>query len=188
MRCGFKALIVVATLALAWTPREARADGYVSPWAGGIFGSSASNSRGAFGVNAGGMGAGIFGGELDFGYSPSFFGTQNDFGHNTVIDLMGNLIIGIPIGGTHGPSFRPFATAGIGLIRTQIDGGRLFQGASGNNQFGWNVGAGAMGFFNDHVGLRGDLRYYRDANGDIVNGIDLGQLHFWRISGGVVIK
>jgi len=71
------------------------------------------------------MGAGIAGGELDFGYSPSFFGTQNDFGHNTVIDLMANVIVGVPIGGTHGVGVRPFVTGGLGLIRTQIDGGTL---------------------------------------------------------------
>ena len=45
------------------------------------------------------MGGGIFGAEFNFGYSPSFFGTNNDFGNNSVIDVMGNLIIGIPIGG-----------------------------------------------------------------------------------------
>ncbi len=188
MRRVLKLLIVFATVALVWAPLNARADGYLSPWAGVQFGSSASNGRAGFGVNAGGMGAGIVGGELDFGYSPSFFGTENDFGHNTVINLMGNIIVGVPVGGEHGAGVRPYATVGLGLIRTQIDGGKLFQGASGNNQLGWDAGAGVMGFFNDHVGLRGDLRYFRDVNGDIVNGIDLGQLHFWRLSAGVVIR
>jgi len=45
-----------------------------------------------------------------------------------------------------------------------------------------------MGYFNDHVGLRGDLRYYRDVNGDVVNNIDLGKFHFWRMSAGVVLR
>ena len=40
----------------------------------------------------------------------------------------------------------------------------------------------------DHVGLRGDLRYYRDVNGDVVNNIDLGKFHFWRMSAGVVLR
>ena len=30
-----------------------------------------------------------------------------------------------------------------------------------NSEFGVNVGAGAMGFATDHVGFRGDVRYYR---------------------------
>ena len=50
--------------------------------------------------------------------------------------------------------------------------------------FGWDAGAGVMGFFNDHVGLRGDVRYLRathDLNSGI-SSIDLNgnQLHFWR--------
>src|SRR5262249_61883570 len=100
MRHVVKLLIVTAATALVLAPTSARAEGYVSPWAGVQFGSSADNGRGSFGVQAGGMGAGIIGAELDFGYSPSFFGTTNDFGHNTVINLMGNVIVGVPIGGT----------------------------------------------------------------------------------------
>ncbi len=59
------------------------------------------NGRAGFGVTAGAMGGGIIGGEVDFGYSPSFFGTSSDFGNNSVINLMGNVIVGIPVGGTH---------------------------------------------------------------------------------------
>jgi opacity protein-like surface antigen len=181
-------VMLLAGAALALSAAPARADGFVNPWAGVQFGSSADNGRGAFGVTAGGMGAGIIGGEFDFGYSPSFFGTQNDFGHNSVINLMGNVIVGVPIGGTQGKGIRPFVTGGLGLIRTQIDGGTIAQVSSSNNQLGWDLGAGVMGYFNDHVGLRGDVRYFRDINGNIVNNIDLGTLHFWRLSAGVVLR
>lgn len=184
-----KFCVLAAVLAVG-VPASARAEGYVSPWAGVQFGSGSNvnNGRGGFGVNAGAMGAGIIGGEASFGYSPSFFGTENDFGSNTVIDLMGNLIIGIPIGGTHGGGFRPFVTGGLGLIRTQIDGGTVFKVSNSSNHFGYNLGAGAMGFFNDHVGVRGDIRYLRTVNGDLVDGLDLGGFHFWRLSAGVVIR
>jgi hypothetical protein len=187
---SFIRLILIATVAAIGTPREARADGFVNPWAGVHFGSDIENGRGGFGVNAGGMGAGIIGGEVDFGYSPSFFGTQNDFGNNTVLDLMGNVIVGVPIGGQHGAGFRPYFTAGMGLIRTQIDGGTLFplSSSSHTNSLGFNAGAGAMGYFNDHVGLRGDLRYLRTLTGDVVNDLDLGGFHFWRLSAGLVIR
>lgn len=192
MRRVIKALILTAVVAAVAAPTQARAEGYVNPWAGVSFGTDIDNGRGTFGVNAGGMGAGIIGGEVAFGYSPSFFGTQNDFGSNTVIDLMANLIVGVPIGGTYGAGFRPYVTGGIGLIRTQIDGGTLADVSSSNNQLGWNAGAGAMGFFNDHVGLRGDVRYHRsweDLNTGVTN-IDVhgGQLHYWRGSIGVVIR
>jgi opacity protein-like surface antigen len=152
------------------------------------FGHDADNGRGAFGVSAGGMGAGIVGGEVDFGYSPRFFGNQNDFGNNTVIDVMGNVIVGIPLGGTSGAGVRPFVTGGVGLIRTQIDGGTVFKVSSSNNQFGWNAGAGLMGFFGDHFGIRGDIRYFRAFQGDTISTLDLSQLHFWRLSAGVVFR
>jgi opacity protein-like surface antigen len=149
-----------------------------------------ANGRGGFGVAAGGMGGGVIGGEVNFGYSPSFFGTSNDFGTNTVIDLMGNVIVGVPIGGQYGRSFRPYVTAGLGLIRTQIDGGTLFDVETDDNDFGWNVGAGFMGYFNDHVGIRGDVRYLRNLNGDIARSLDFdnGDFHFWRTSIGLVIR
>src|SRR3954469_19593779 len=162
MRCVIKALIVAAAVAAISAPSVARADGFVSPWVSANGGSNFDNGRAGFGVNAGGMGAGVIGGEVDFGWSPSFFGTKSDFGSNSVIDLMGNVIVGVPIGGTHGAGVRPFVSGGVGLIRTQIDGGGLtgpFNVSASNNMFGWNLGGGVMGYFNDHIGLRGDLKY-----------------------------
>jgi hypothetical protein len=189
MRGVIKLLIITATIAVICAPTYARAEGYVNPWAGVQFGSEVQNGRGGFGVNAGGMGAGVVGGVLSFGLSPSFFGTKTDFGNNTVLDLMGNLVVAVPIGSTHyTPGARPYFTIGAGLIRTQIDGGNLFNVAATDNHFGYNIGGGAMGFFNEHVGIRGDLRYLRTLNGDVVNGLDLGGFHFWRLAAGVVIR
>jgi len=84
-------------------------------------------------------------------------------------------------------------TGGVGLLRTQIDGGTLANVSSSNNMFGWNAGFGVMGYLSDHVGLRGDLRYLRGFE-DLKTGntvIDLNgnnNLRFWRLSGGVVLK
>src|SRR5438132_619469 len=96
MRGFIKVIVLSATAALVCAPSPARADGYVNPWAGVNFGSNVTNGRSGFGVSAGGMGGGVFGGEVNFGYSPSAFGTVNDFGNNTVLDLMGNVIVGAP--------------------------------------------------------------------------------------------
>jgi outer membrane protein with beta-barrel domain len=193
MRGAFKGLMVAVATAFVLAPAVAHADGYVSPWASTQAGSSFNNGRAGFGFDAGGMGAGIIGGELDFGYSPSFFGTTNDFGHNTVINLMPNLIVGVPIGGTRGAGIRPFVTVGAGLLRTQIDGGTIANVSSSNNQWGWDAGAGAMGFFNDHFGLRGDVKYLRGfenlATGNqVVDFNGNNQLHFWRADVGIVIR
>jgi hypothetical protein len=185
--------VVTAALAFVLAPAVAHAEGYFSPWASTQAGSSFNNGRAGLGFDAGGMGAGIIGGELDFGWSPSFFGTQNDFGNNSVINLMGNLIVGIPIGGTRGAGVRPFVTGGLGLLRTQIDGGTIANVRSSNNELGWDVGAGVMGYFSDHFGLRGDIKYLRGFE-DLSTGntvIDLNgnnQLHFWRADIGIVIR
>jgi opacity protein-like surface antigen len=192
MRRAIKATLLIGALALVLAPTQARADGFVSPWVGSAFGSNIQNGQTTFGVSAGGMGAGIIGGEADFGWSPSFFGTKSDFGNNTVMNLMANVIVGVPIGGQRGAGVRPYAVGGIGLIRTQIDGGTLANVASSNNMFGWDLGAGVMGYFTDHVGLRGDVRYLR-ATSDLKTGVstlDLSgnQLHFWRASVGVVFR
>jgi len=110
-----------------------------------------------------------------------------------VIDFMGNVIVGVPIGGTRGGGVRPFATAGVGLLRRQIDGGNLFQTTSSNNDFGWNAGAGVMGFFSDHVGVRGDVRYLRTISAKEANlsdpfNLSEGDFHYWRAAIGVVIR
>jgi opacity protein-like surface antigen len=197
MRGVLKRLVASAAVAAICAPAVAHADSYVSPWAAVQFGGKLTDvredvdrGRAAFGVTAGGMGGGVIGGEFDFGYSPSFFGTANDFGNNTVITAMGNIIVGIPIGGTRGGGVRPYVTGGAGLIRTQIDGGRLFpvSTSSSTNQMGFNIGAGVMGFFADHIGIRGELRYMRAFSGDIINNINLGSLNFTRLSFGVVFR
>jgi opacity protein-like surface antigen len=195
MRRAIKATLLTGALALVLAPTQARADGFISPWIGSGFGSEIKNGQTTFGVTAGAMGAGIIGGELDFGLSPSFFGTKSDFGNNTVLSLMPNVILGVPIGGQHGAGVRPYVVGGLGLIRTQIDGGALApigNISSSNNMFGWDAGGGVMGYFNNHVGLRGDLRYLR-ATSDLKTGVtslDLSgnQLHFWRATVGVVFR
>ena len=196
MRRAIKLFVIAVAAAAASAPSVARADGYFVPWAATQAGSGntfGDNGRASMGIYAGGMGEGIIGGELGFGYSPSFFGTKNDFGNNSVIDLMGNVIVGVPVGGTHGAGIRPFVTGGVGLLRTQIDGGTVANVSSSNNMWGWNGGAGVMGYFNDHVGLRGDVRYLRgfENTNTGVTTIDLngaGQLHFWRASIGLVLR
>ena len=200
MRGATKILAAAAVAALAFAPVQARAEGYISPWvatnAGTGFNSSNisgsfDNGRIGFGTQVGAMGKGIIGGELDLGWSPSFFGNTSDFGNNSVLNLMGNVIVGIPVGGTRGAGLRPYATAGLGLIRTQIDGGTIATVSSSNNDFGWNAGAGLMGYFSDHVGLRGDVRYLRTLN-NTSNGAAIsfepGDFHFWRASIGVVLR
>jgi opacity protein-like surface antigen len=192
MKRIIRSLILLCAIAVVLAPTQARADGFFTPWVGSAFGSNISNGQTTVGVSAGSMGAGIVGGEADFGWSPSFFGNQSDFGHNTVMNLMANVILGVPVGGQHGAGIRPYVVGGVGLIRTQIDGGTIAKVSSSDNMFGWDAGAGVMGYFANHVGVRGDLRYLRatHALNTGVSSIDLNgdRLHFWRASIGLVIR
>jgi hypothetical protein len=194
MKRVIKSLMVAGAVAVVLAPMQARADGFFTPWVGSAFGSNIQNGQTTVGVSAGSMGRGIVGGEVDFGWSPSFFGSQSDFGNNTVMNLMGNVILGVPVGGQHGAGVRPYVVGGVGLIRSQIDGGSLtnFAPAQSTNMFGWDAGGGVMGYFSDHIGIRGDVRYLR-ATSDLtthVSSIDLSgnRLHFWRASIGVVLR
>jgi hypothetical protein len=173
--------------ALWLSPAVASAEWYVSPWVGPTWGEEPVEKRTGFGFDLGGMFAGVIGAELDFGYAPDFFDEPVD---NYAMTVMANLMVGIPFGGTEGPGVRPFATGGAGLMRTSSD---LPGEPERSNDFGVNVGGGVMGFFNDHVGLRGDVRYFRNLTLDLFDrgldpGLQFGDLDFWRASVGVVIR
>ena len=61
---------------------------------------------------------------------------------------------------------------------------------AGRKTFGFNVGGGVMGFFNDVIGLRGDVRYVRsfqDTDDNLVT-IDVGNFDYWRANIGVVFR
>ena len=60
-----------------------------------------------------------------------------------------------------------------------------------NNEFGVNLGAGAMGFMTDHVGFRGDIRYFRALSDPVEDNefdIDFGDFDFWRATGGITFR
>jgi opacity protein-like surface antigen len=182
--------VLLTTAMLVSVPDEARADGYVTPWIAISAVSANDEGRGGFGVTTGYMGAGIFGFEADVGYMSDFFGLSQ-FGDGYGITAMGNAILGIPIGGDHGVGVRPFVSGGLGLLRTHIDAGPLNDLTRSNNEFAYNLGAGMMGFFSQHVGLRGEVRYMRalqDTNRGSGIDFEAGPLRFWRASAGVTFR
>ena len=121
MRGFTKACVVWAAMSVVVAPTRARADGYVNPWIGVTGVSSNDNGQPAFGVTTGYMGAGVFGFEADFGYSPNFFGVNDNVDRSSALTITGDAILGIPIGGTHGAGVRPFVSGGFGLMRTSTD-------------------------------------------------------------------
>ena len=161
-----RALAIVFVLSLL-TPTAARADGFLVPFFGWNFGGDAGQSLGNaidakridYGVSLGWMGGGIFGFEGDFGYSPDFYG-KNDVGGSSLLSLMANVLVGVPFGGQQGFGIRPFGLVGVGVLKSDLESFDELAGID-DMEIAWNFGGGAMMFFNSHVGVRGDIRYFR---------------------------
>jgi len=201
--------VAACVLALTATPRSASADWLVTPFVGWNFSGSADvNGNGGasfnnqferkldYGVSLASMGAGAVGFEVDFGYSPNFFetGTASNNAFNftndsNVVTLTGNAIVGVPLGG-RGGSVRPYVVGGVGLIRSNVQDTAGVFDVSSKNDFGFDLGLGAMGFFAQNIGIRGDFRYFRSFQGssDNATGLGLSNFHFWRGSAGVTFK
>lgn len=189
MRRLLPVLVFSSAIALC-APTQARADGYISPFLGVNFANNSGDGRANFGVAAGWMGAGIAGLEFDLGYAPNFFGRQGDFGANNVLTATANLIVGVPAGGTRGAGIRPYATFGVGLVRTKVNGGPApgFVPKISDENVGLDGGIGLMGFLSEHVGLRGDVRYFRNFRESPPDTVQFGAFHFWRASLGIVLR
>jgi outer membrane protein with beta-barrel domain len=190
MRSPANVCLLCAVASIALAPAEVRAEGYVTPWIGLDVASTTDSGRGAFGVTTGYMSGGVFGFEADIGYAPDF-GPTGLFRRDSAITAMGSFILGVPIGGTEGPGIRPFVSGGFGIIRTHNEVGNVIEASRSNNAFDYSLGVGMMGFFNQHLGLRGDVRYVRMLQDtDLLGGIDLepGRLQYWRVTGGVTFR
>jgi opacity protein-like surface antigen len=204
--CVRKWLVIASIVAVASAaaPRTASADWTLTPFVGWNFGGSADvNGSGGstfskkfekkldYGASLTGMGAGAVGFEVDFGYSPNFFETSTSTtgfrftNKSNVTTLTGNVVVG-----GHTGSVRPYAVAGVGLLRTNVQDFAGVFSVNTKNDFGMDVGGGVMGFFSNNVGLRGDVRYFRGFRGTSSNaaGLTLSDFKFWRGSLGVSFK
>jgi opacity protein-like surface antigen len=189
------AAVAIVAFALS-LPASSAAQGFVVPNIGWDVGGSAGNcpslltdcreKRVNYGVAFGAFrGGGIVGLESDIAYAPDFFGESASFGTNSVLTVMGNILIAIPAG-----PVRPYVAGGLGLIRTRLD--LLVTPSSEDvsaNHFGYNFGGGLMILLPLHLGIRGDIRYFRSASDISILGIDLSdtKINFTRVSVGVVI-
>lgn len=194
-------LLTISALMLWVLPATASAQNwFFTPFVGANFGGNASfgnfddlddevERRMDFGATIG-WNPSIVGFEIDFGYSPNFFedtaGDRNfEFGDSNVTTLMANLHLTTP---NQGRGVRPYGSGGLGLIRSRVsDVGGLFNDVS-TNDVGVNIGAGLQGNFNENVGIRGDIRYFRSLQDNEPDGeFDLGlsNFDFWRGTIGV---
>src|SRR6185369_1601284 len=117
-----RGFVVVGALVLSLAAASnARADGFVEPFAGITFGGSADTNRYVYGGRVGFIGN-VAGLEADFGYAPNFFSGSDklsDFqGKLNITTFMGNLLLGGAPMGSGG--VRPYLVGGFGLMRGMV--------------------------------------------------------------------
>lgn len=172
-----KPMLLTLLVALA-AASPARADWLLTPYIGGVFGGASNQftfndtddefeQRMNVGLSFGYYSKGIFGIEVDYSAAPNFFqftGGTNNFDlldlDSSVQTLMGNVVLALPVGGVDGP-FRPYVTAGLGSIRTQLRSESDVFDELTSNDSGYNFGAGAHLLAAGRVGIRADVRYFR---------------------------
>jgi len=194
-----KRLILITAMALCLAPATASAEWILTPFIGTSFAAGADTnddlinealdrSKLTYGGTLTYLGGGILGFEVDFGLAPNYFEPEDDSAgdvdNSNYMSLMGNVILSTPRG-----AFRPYATAGVGMLKTYVDGpDDAFD--LDRNALGFNLGGGVFGFFTDRVGIRGDVRYFRqmtEADDDELD-FDVTAFRFWRGSVGVSFR
>jgi len=184
-------IVLVSTIAIIGAAAPARADGFFSPYIGYNFGGDSGcphltgceDKRLNVGAALGALGS-AFGFEEDFGYAKDFFGTAPGL-DSSVLTVMSNLMIAPKIG----PA-QPYVLGGVGLIKTHVSFTLPSVASTDNNNAGWDIGGGLIAYFGDHVGVRGDIRYFHAFQDLKILGFTLSdtKLDFGRASAGIVLK
>lgn len=167
-----RAALVLVFVAFAAVP--ARADWLFTPYLGVVFGGASNafvlnNFDDSFEqrLNIGGsvtfLHKGLFGFEVDYSVAPNFFQFTGGKGNFDILDLnssvqtlMGNAVLSR----NHG-ALRPYVVGGVGTIRVTLQSASDVFGDLTSNDTGVNLGGGVHLLMGSHVGLRGDVRYFR---------------------------
>ena len=190
---SIRALLILASAVLLLAPAAASGQPYLTAFVGGNFGGDSGvsldqsiddTSKLSFGARLG-AGLGIFGGEIDVGYTPDFFGKGTMFDSSGVLTVMGNVVIGVPLG-----PVRPYVLGGLGLVRRTVDyASGAGQDSVTDSRAAYSVGGGVSLFFSRHVGFNADLRYFRNfSTGNSVLDLSNESFNFARGSLGVTFK
>jgi hypothetical protein len=196
-----KAFVRAAALAgacLGGTGATADADIIFTPFAGKTFAAQhtlqtsipVDKQTWLVGASATWLTDNILGAEVDFGYAPRFFASDQlvERPGSNVLSLTGNVLLTVPLSVTR-DSLRPYISGGMGLVHAGVsDAVRLIEIDS--NLVAFSVGGGAIGFVNRRAGVRFDLRHIRTTSRGVDNATQLAEprLGFWRATVGVAIR
>jgi outer membrane protein with beta-barrel domain len=178
---------VLLTAAPAFAQQTRTRNWVVSPFVGSTSGGDATQSAATVGVAGGWRGRSWIGVEGDLGWTPEFFEQDGFRTTRRVLTVMGNGVVNVPAGHD---SLRPYVSGGLGLFHPRLsEAGGIFSVDA--RKLGWDAGGGAE-FFQGHVGVRGDLRYFRGLRqtDEDVNAFDLdfSKFGFWRATVGMAVR
>ena len=187
-----KFTIAFLMFVLTFAAAEAGAQTFISPLVGYNFGGDSGcpevtgceDKNLNVGVGIGRIGN-VIGFEQEFAYASDFFGSGPGVS-SSLLTVMSNFMV-VP---NLGP-VRPFGVVGIGLIKSHIELTAPSLLDEDNNLFGWNLGGGLVVFFGEHVGIRGEIRYFHSFQDLEINGLTLldgEKLDFGRAGAAVVFK
>jgi opacity protein-like surface antigen len=181
----------LAAVLMLGAARAASAESFISPFIGYNFGgdsgcpeiSNCENKTRNLGISFGSIGN-VVGAEAEFSFIDNFFG-ESPGASSHVLTFMGNFMLAPKFG-----VIQPYGVIGLGLIKSHAEvslGGFL---ESDNNHFGWDIGGGIIGYFGEHVGVRGDIRYFHAFEDLEILGLPIAdtKLDFGRASGGIVFR
>ena len=183
-------VLSVFALTMLLVPQAAAAQGFITPFIGFNFGGDAKcpeiegceDKTSNIGVAFGTLGP-VLGFEQEFSYAKDFFGSAPGLSSN-VLTFMSNVIIGPKIS-----VVRPYVVGGVGLIKAKVEFTPSSLLETSNNGFGWDIGGGVI-IGGEHVGVRGDIRYFHTFKDLDVLGFSLGgdtKLDFGRASIGLFL-
>lgn len=188
-----KYMLSCVLVLVAAVPASAQTRGLLTPFVGLAFDRPTEDENRLVYGGALGFAGPIVGFEVDYGYSPNFFESDDEFGtfgrEGSVTTLMGNVLVSLP-----NRTVKPYFTAGVGLLRTNLSFVDVFDDLS-RNDLGVNIGGGLLVFLGDSIAIRGDLRQFRSLHNDDPDGgfpdprdFDLGDFRFWRGTAGLTFR
>ena len=192
----------VATVLLVASPRAARADFFIVPFAGMKFGGSttivdlelaAGKKKLVLGVAALKIDNRVIGFEAEFGNIAGYFGNEEVAAERPLVkpgsyvnDLTGSLVLSLPPGVTGG-GLRPYAVIGAGLIHAEtLDLIEVLQVR--RTMPALNLGIGATGMFTSNVGVRLDVRHLRSLSSDEAIGGAGRSISYSRFTIGLMLR